>query len=379
MKRTHKVSMILSALLSLTLASALSGQDVNDALRPFYGFTTGNTMTQSVGHASVAAGQVIPEMGSNPANIGLQRFRSFNLGYSSGSYDGNGDKLNLGGLSSLSLIFPIPVYQGSLSAGFGFTREYDYAMDYYDDISHLREEGSMKSLHAALAVEFEKNLFLGASLKYLFGSDEMLETDLVSNDKYLWQPKYKGISLNVGLLQRLTPWLNIGLSAEYPAWISVNEQYSDAAHAYPQTYRYSVSQSPVLRGGLSLYSRFVNVFYEAEYCSWPNLNFSSNLVDGGVSWDISLNQDIENSLHPTLNHHVGLAVHLPILPVHIYGGYQLLPDPHNFSDQTGINGGLTYLLNQNVGLSVSWQKLDWTYGTLKENWSQSSLAVNFLF
>ena len=368
-------------LLSLILfISSLTGQNHSDAMKPFYGFSSGNPLSSAIGHATVAAGQVIPDIGNNPANLGFHRFRNLSLGYSSGDFQGNTSPMSQDGVSNIQLIFPFPVYQGSLVAGFGYNREHEYAMTYSDENYELREEGNLHSYYTNLTFEYQKNLFIGLNLKLLRGYNDYIEN--YYDTTYLVQPVYHGFQMSIGVLQRVNPFLNIGFSIDFPELINIEESYTVSNPEWHESwdYEYSVNQAPVLHIGAAFFLSWFNLFYEAEYRNWSNLTFSSDMVDiNGLDADIALNEEIEDALKPVLNHHFGTALHLPFLPLHLYGGFQLLPEPHSTIVRTGTSFGLSYMFQQQLSLNYSWQEQHWDYEGSKEQWSQSSLSLNLHF
>ncbi|MCK5521422.1 MAG: hypothetical protein KAI81_09935, partial [Candidatus Marinimicrobia bacterium] len=156
---------------------------------------------------------------------------------------------------------------------------------------------------------------------------------------------------------------------------------SEPDSGFSGTWEYEMNQSPVFRGGAAFFLKWVNLFYEAEVRNWSNLTFQSDLenLDNDLSLDPTLNQKIETELSPVLNHHFGAALHLPFLPLHLYGGYQILPDPYGDTAKHGISFGLSYLLQQQLSINAAYQKQYWEVDGIDQEWNQSTLSLNLHF
>ena len=70
----------------LLFSSLAFSQSYLDALRPFYGYQSIQPLSSAIGHATVAAGQVIPGTTSNPANMALQRFTVTQFGFEANKF-----------------------------------------------------------------------------------------------------------------------------------------------------------------------------------------------------------------------------------------------------------------------------------------------------
>ncbi|MDD3806517.1 MAG: hypothetical protein PHE86_00585 [Candidatus Marinimicrobia bacterium] len=86
-----------------------------DALRPFSGFLGHLPQSTAIGGAGVAAGQVMPELSLNPANIAMTKFRILRGAYGSSEFTSGSQSLPQNRISHITYIHSIPVFRGHLS------------------------------------------------------------------------------------------------------------------------------------------------------------------------------------------------------------------------------------------------------------------------
>jgi hypothetical protein len=380
-----KILIILS-ILGMGIANA---QDMRDVYSPFIGFNQYNGPGAAIGGATVAAGMVIPAFTQNPANLGLHRYRIIQAWQNDSEFQSGSQNLPQSRFGGLQLIFPFPVYQGSLVAGFDFSLQSEYALAYKETDLSLRQEGGLYQLRGGLSTEFAKNLFIGADIKFLFGKNEMNQKylDFGYPGEFYLNPAYHGVTGSIGLVQRILPMLNWGLSVELPTPLRVEEDFRDSYYINDSTlmvdkdtYEYRVSKPAVFHIGAALFLNYLDLFYEAEYTNWKNLKLTSDFIDiDGLPWDPKVNTEIETQLVKSLAHHAGIALHPPVLPLHLYGGYQLIPypEPGMLSDdkRESYHFGLSYVIQRQISLAYQYQRYFWKYEGLDENWTQQSLNV----
>ena len=92
-----------------------------------------------------------------------------------------------------------------------------------------------------------------------------------------------------------------------------------------------------------------------------------------------INQEISNTLHPTLSHHVGIALHLPVLPIHLYAGYQYLPvsfsNVYNDNLRQSYSTGFSYMIQKNFSIQGSYVNYLWKYGNEAERFNKLSVGI----
>ncbi len=382
--------MIKKLLLTIILSfSFLFSQNYIDALSPFYGFKGSQSIGVGIGNATVAGGQVIPEFTSNPANLGLQRFRTFELTYTSSEFNSSSNNLPQSSFGTISFIYPIKVYRGSIVLATSLEKEKEFALSYQDVDDYgafkQRNEGKMKNWHFAVASEIAENLFVGADIIVPYGNfDISREYPNVNPDTmgYTQNNEYHGISATIGMFQRISKHLNWGISVDLPKKIDINEDFTYNDGYSLGIRKYSSTKPLTIHGGASVLFKYFNLFYEAEWTDWQNMEFSSDDLYSSVVTDI--NEEIETNLSETILHHFGGAIHVPFLPLHLYGGYQILPEPHSDENRNVISGGFSYLVKQQISIHGAYQMYYWDYETnngsiINENWNQLVMGMSIHF
>jgi len=96
--------------------------------------------------------------------------------------------------------------------------------------------------------------------------------------------------------------------------------------------------------------------------------------------EIGINKDIMRRFDSTVSHHFGGAVHLPMLPLHIYGGYQILPIPYKdiYDDdkRQAVSAGFSFMMNQQFSLHGSWLKHFWELDGEEQDYSRMTFGVS---
>lgn len=350
-------------------------QQRDDIIRPFWGIYDSQSLTTAIGNATVASGQLVPGLTSNPANLGLHRISSFSTSFMNGTFNGDGveqSNTRFGGLYGIS---PVQVYQGSLVFGYGVQRELDFSQIAVDGDVQFKEEGGMYRYQLGFAVEMVENFFTGAELSYYRGSDEttIIDPEITSH----LNPDYGGFGISVGFIQRINSNLLIGGSVELPKYIWVGEAYSEwktdtTEVITAQTYNYLLQGPLTFRIGASYINRYVNLFYELEWADYKTIKFSSDeYFDSDV---VEINNDIESVFRSTVKHHFGIAGHLPWIPLHLYSGYQYLPvsfeDVYDENRRQSYSFGFSYMLNHSFSLHGSFAHYFWKYRGQDESFNQ---------
>ena len=363
------------------------GQNYLDALRPFYGFQSVQPLSMALGYSTVAAGQVVPGATGNPANYALQRFTVLQAGFETTKFKSSPEELTDSGLDGLSFTLPVHVYQGSLAFGGGITKELDFSSVYAHPEYDYFEEGGIYKTSFGAAVEFARDLFIGADFHIYHGSNEMLRFYPDSTD-YL-DVSYSGWSTSVGILHRLAPMLQIGAVLQLPTYIWADESFTFSNDIDPDSNQkwdsdYSLRRPIQLQYGVSFLHPVVNLFYQADWTDWHNLEFKTdNIKVNGINLGVIIDQEIRRNLRTTLSHHAGIAIHLPRLPVHLYGGYQLLPVPfdgvYDNNRRESFSWGLSYLASQQVSVQLAQTHYTWDYLSHAESYDQLAFGISLHF
>jgi len=372
----------LAAIVLLTPTLALS-QYQADFLRPFTGYYDSQSLTTAIGNATVAAGQVIPGRSSNPANLGLNRFNNIQVNFQHNNFEGVGASSSNTRLGGAHGVIPIPVYRGSLVFGGGVQKVTDFSSARQRPGLSSSEEGGMYATELGVSYEAAENVFIGGAFHYLQGSDELSNTEPDTNT--FLNPKYNGYYFSFGFVNRTTEHLQIGASVHLPSNVRVREELTTWPSSTPQNSRvdswnYHVTRPMAFHLGLSVLYPLYSLFYEAEWTDWQDIEFSSNeYFEGDVA---QINRDFNDSLKSTLTHHLGAALHLPSLPLHLYGGYQYMPVPYAFYDgnvKQSLSGGASYLLNQQFSIHSSFSHYFWRYEGDAESYDMLVVGTSFHF
>ncbi len=368
------------------LVMILSAQNEYDALRPFFGFNGSQSLQSGIGMATVAAGDIIPGYSSNPANLGLQRFMTISSNFTNGRYTSGDNGQSGSGFGGIYAEMPLPVYQGSFVFGLGIHKETDFSGAYSNPEVQTSENGGLYVTSLGTALEFSKHLYIGGNLQYYRGQDEMLNE--WADSTYYFNPTYRGFSGSIGFLQRIIPQFQVGASIQFPTILWVNDHFTysdhqDGDNSYSDTWKYSLTRPFVFHIGSALSTRFFNLFYEFEWTDWNSLKFQSDTIfeaDLELPVEIGINNAIRSSFNGTAAHHVGAVVHLPMLPMHIYGGYQYLPVPYSgYYDndlREVVSAGFSMMLNQHFSIHGSWQDYYWKYLGEPEDYQQIAFGVS---
>jgi hypothetical protein len=118
------------------------------------------------------------------------------------------------------------------------------------------------------------------------------------------------------------------------------------------------------------------------WSDWRNLEFSSDEIyedDLELPASVIINQEISNMLLPTLSHHVGIALHIPVLPIHIYAGYQYLPvsfsSVYNNDLRQSYSTGFSYMVQENFSIQASYVNYFWEYENQLEEFDKFSIGI----
>ena len=149
------------------ISSQIFGQNPIDALRPFWGYEYSQVLSNSIGNATVASGYITPGLTSNPANLAAIQFGYFQLNFSNSQYNSNSSSVTNTGFNGIDLVHPVKVFRGRLVYSLGAHKKSDFISNYQDNTSRFNEKGKLTSYHVAAALEFARNLYLGADFNFL--------------------------------------------------------------------------------------------------------------------------------------------------------------------------------------------------------------------
>ncbi len=353
---------------------------------------TGNPLGMAIGQATVASGQMIPEFNVNPANLAMTKYNIVQVSGLFNQYNG----VNHNSLSGISYIVSVPAYRGSMTFGGGVNREKDYNLYYQNDDILQRTTGGLYNWRFVGAFEVQKDIFLGGEFSMLSGSrnnDITFKNAPVDETQgYIENNKYFGVSGKIGLNYHAFPVVNIGISIDLPTLLGVDYSLRDYSTTLG-TVDYSIISPAVLRAGFAVTLKIIDFYYSFDYANWQNMTISSS--DLLQSDQDELNREIVNNFTITQSHHFGMAVHVPMVPLHFYFGYQYLPDvylglnsfsagnliPHELIDRfrSSFSWGASFFLKQGISLTASFETYHVFYGGVEEKPKNTNLSLAYFF
>ena len=373
-------------IISIVLISSLFSQNEYDVLRPFWGFDHSQILSNSIGGATVASGYITPGLSSNPANLAATQFGYVQVNFSNSEFSSLTSDMSHTGFNGFDYVQPVPVYRGRLVFSIGGHKQIDYMSASQNSSYNFSEKGKLSSYHIAGALEFAKNLYLGADLKFLRGNDEMV---MQGNDEtYYFKPEYSGGSLTVGLLHVLSRNFQYGISIDMPTSLDVDELYTESNHidgdlSFSETYNYNVKKPLTFHAGAGVLLKFINLFYELEFTDWQSLEFSSNEIyesDLELPASVVINNQIRDNFSSTLCHHFGTAMRLPVVPAHLFAGYQYLPVPFSGQYDNNIREsfsfGVSVAIKKNITLQASYDSYMWNFEGSPESFDKISVGIS---
>ena len=295
-----------------------------------------------------------------------------------------------------------------------------------DQQENLTESGQMNELSFGMATAIAPNVMLGGGLNAAFGSYTFerfyRETEasglLPPKDPQNPQPPYdpyllegtslegfdemqlderidtdlSGVNFRVGLSAKATDALRVGVHAESPTWLTVNEVYGTEMQTQFDC-DFSLN-TPCPQGGVEGFSSGNLTGNEFTYdirTPWRvgsglQLSMAGLTLSGGatlIDWtqaEISaddasfttLNRDLEN-LDATVNTRVGLEFSSDAFALRAGAAYQPSPTDRSFQDIDGNTvGGDQFFLSAGASVSIS------ENSTLHLNWLQERFDDRYL-
>lgn len=399
----------------------------------------------------------------NPAGLGQIKRMEFNFGFShnrlcsEAAYFGEkvDDKLKNTRLNSLGFVFPVPTYSGSLVFGVGYqkTRDYDnnfkinafnptnqlayekYSLmhDVYDFISpdypdtlfitdvtnslqqkeSFLEEGSRNLLTFSGAFEWQKNLYIGATLSFISGKDdrflEFEENDIndlyntwdvntigdttfynISDLKY-WnytQTVNSDISSNysfklgsipipnlkLGVLFNPNKSVRLGAVITLPTTYHVKENWSKTQteeYAYENevweykdsnTYKYRYQEPYSVGIGASFKKFNLLLSGDVVYRDWSETKFLDDEPSGTYT-KTKINMILRQQMKEAVQYRIGAEYWVPYINARVRGGY--FHDPSRYKDQTlwptrdYYSGGLSLMLDKQLMFDLTYVHTSW--------------------
>lgn len=352
----------------------------------------GNPLGSAIGHATVASGQMIPELTLNPANLGMIKYSSVQVNGLFNNYNG----VNSNSLGGINYIVSVPVYSGSMTYAAGVNREKDHNLYYQNDDIIQRSTGGLYNWHFSGAMEMLEDIYVGAEVS-MFSGKRNNDVDFIdvlsSTDGYIEENSYFGATARVGINYHALSVLNIGLSMDLPSVIGTEYSLRSYGSSSSQTVDYSITSPVVMRAGVALTLRIVDLYYSYDYTNWQDMKFKSSDLE--VVYVDDINREITNNFSIVGSHHIGMAVHVPLIPLHLYLGYQYLPDvyqglnsftlanivPRELTDRfrSSFSWGASFFLKQGISISAAFETYHVFYDNTEEKPRSMNLSMAYFF
>ena len=326
-------------------------------------------------------------------------------------------------LKSLGFVMPLPTAQGSFVIAGGFNRVLDYDDHLYfegfGDVSNdigfeiaedsltsyfypfdqgvyrqeeVRSEGGLRqwSLGGALALSSNFTIGLTTSLvhgkeEYNFGFSQFDDDDLYYEypgdfdeytvNQYL-QSDYYAFNLKLGGMVDLNNMLKVGGVITLPSTYYVEETHSfsddlvfDDGSTDPTedtgNWDYHVKTPFIFDAGIAFTNKLITLSAAARYHDWSQTRFEISeyeLDDQDYRSIVSENNSLARDYDQVLEYRFGGEILLPGFNTKLRAGYTMIPSPlrDNDDDRTTYSAGVSFKVDKNVSLDISYLKRDWT-------------------
>lgn len=401
-------------LLSAIIFSFAVAQDLIDVISPIYSYNydgdhyngtyaynyplrtsalpSGSPLSAAIGNASVASGQMIPEYTSNPANLGMTKYSSIQVNGLFNNYNG----VNANSLGGINYTVSVPVYSGGMTYAAGVQKVTDHNLYYQDDDIVQRSSGGLYNWHFGGALEVLEDIYVGADVSMLTGkknNDIDFKDPLVTADGFIEESNYFGATARIGMNYHALSVLNIGVSMDLPTLLDVDYSIRSYYSSGADEVNYDIRTPAVYRAGVALTLRIVDLYYSYDYTNFQTLNFSSKqMLQSAVD---EINREVLNNFGVVGSHHIGMALHVPLLPLHFYFGYQYLPDvyqglnalslanliPNELADRftSSFSWGASFFLKQGISISAAFETYHSYFNGVQEKPKSANLSMAYYF
>ena len=285
-------------------------------------------------------------------------------------------------LASFGVVFPVPVYRGSLafSIGYNLVRSWDRITSFKDDQgigypwswaqAEELEHGRLGFWSFASAIDLSPNMSLGAALQYWVGRDDYTITgqewdnsapsgtspvqEVIDTDLNGWRG-------SLGVLVRVGSVVRLGMTIMTPVVFDAEEKWSGTGYG-SGTWDYRISEPFRIRYGVSASLGRALVALDLDWMDWSQIEYRSEPPIPGYS-EAEANIALRRDFRPTLGISGGAEFLLPVygLRVRAGGGYD--PNPEKGAEtsdgQTHFSAGLGILLDESIMVDVAFTSRRW--------------------
>lgn len=327
-------------------------------------------------------------------------------------------------LKSLGFVMPLPTSQGSFVIAGGFNRVLDYDDHLYFDWSgdlpdglefgfqnddgdfdwypfdedvyiqeNVRSEGSLQRWSIGGALALSPNFTIGLTTSLMHGKEEYNLDFSQFDDKNLYQilpgdfneysineilqSDYYAFNIKLGGIIDLNNMIKVGGVISLPSTYYVEEAhyrnedlfYDDGSYdSFDESsgnFDYHVKTPYIFDAGIAFTNKLITLSASGRYRDWSQTRFEvSDFETNSQDYSdlISENNSLARDYDQVLEYRLGGEVTLPGLNTKLRGGYTLIPSPLRDSnaDRITYSAGVSFKVDKNVSLDISYLKRDWT-------------------
>lgn len=342
-------------------ALAQTGEDILRLGQRDIGFSP-----RTVGLAGATAGGVADwgATATNPASLGLVRVPhvtgSLDLTTTLSEAPGFNVRATRVTAGHGAYVATIPTARGSFVTGLGYhhVTSLDRRLFYGlrglggETRGEVYESGWLSELSAVAAVEMAPGLFLGGAFNAVVGDyalSDFLFPSIGDASAIALESSMRGLNLRLGIVAETVPGLRLGLAAETPTWLHVEETFFSLDDRR-QLFNYSM-QTPwrVVVGGVYQLEGLL-LTADIEFADWTSARLRPSTTF------IEENRDIQRFYRETIDARVGAEYDFGLGAVR--AGYAIQQDP--LRDEVAVDrlrqtfaSGLSYYMRRGITLDVA--------------------------
>ena len=163
-------------------------------------------------------------------------------------------------------------------------------------------------------------------------------------------------------------YANFGISITAPTIFNVDDSwniidsFADSSINFFGSNEYRLVMPFKFNTGISSYIGNTLLTADFRLTDYSQIDFSSDILDEGVSLDSQINRDISDSLRTTVGYSLGVEYLLPTTDLKLRLG--LAKDPSPYTDDAGgdrllLSTGLSVLLDKQVKVDLTFVRTSW--------------------
>ena len=365
-------------------ATSLFAQNITDALRPFRGVSGLGARAIALGGAYTSISNDFTATFWNPA--GLAQIRKNSIYTSIGHLSHDAD-ISFGSnqaspltesytrLDGIGIVYKSPLSRNNMVWAIGrntlfvFDNRLAVPTGGAGESLSIIETGEIHAWTGAVSVDIYPRTSFGVSVNWLRGSDDydFRENSGESSISENFTPTYNGFSMIFGGLYR-SDYANFGISITAPTIYNVDDSwnildvYADSSVNYTGSNEYRLIMPFKFNAGISSFIGNTLLAADIHLTDYSQIEFSSEIIDEGVSLDSEINRDISSELRTTVGYSIGLEYLLPTTDLKLRLG--LAKDPSPYKDDDGddrllVSAGLSVLLDKQVKVDLTFVRTSW--------------------